>query len=188
MTDSDMAAAHRTTAHRTTAPSARPAFRLRGTAYKTMLVLHVLTSVGWFGLAVAVVFCWIAAEAAADQGLAHALYLTIAQLPWLTVPVGLAAIITGGVLGLWTRYGLIRYWWVIIKIIIAVAVVVSDGLLTGESAHVAAVGHTSEPVLYGSTTAHVVVLALAAVLSVFKPIGRTPWRRRSSLRATTALL
>lgn len=172
------------TANRTPAPSARPAFRLRGNAYKTTLVLHVLMSVGWFGLSVAVVFFWITAKATSDQGLAHALYLTIAQLPWLTVPAGLAAIVTGGLLGLGTRYGLVKYWWVVIKILIAAIVVITDGTLTGELAHAAAVNHTSQPVLYGSTTAHTVVLVLASVLSVFKPPGRTPWGAARSSRTT----
>lgn len=178
MPDSDTA-----TAHRTPAPRARSAFRLRGKAYKTMLVLHVLTSVGWFGMAVAVVFFWITAKATTDQGLARALYLTIARLPWLTVPAGLAAIVTGGLLGLGTRYGLMKYWWVVIKILIAAIVVITDGTLTGDLAYAAAVNHTSEPVLYGSTTAHAVVLVLASVLSVFKPPGLVPWTRARSSRA-----
>jgi hypothetical protein len=169
-------------AHGTPAPSARPAFRLRGTAYKAALVLHVLTSVGWFGLAVAVVFCWITAKTTADQGLAHALYLAIAQMPWLSVPAGLTATVTGALLSLGTRYGLVRYWWVIGKILIAAAVLITEGTLTGALAHAAAVNHTSEPALYGITAAHVLVLVLATVLSVFKPAGRTPWTRRSSLR------
>jgi len=38
-------------------------------------------------------------------------------------------------------------------------------------------GVTSPP-LYGSIIAHVVLLAVATVLSVFKPKGRTPWGRR----------
>jgi hypothetical protein len=170
------------------ARSARPAFRLRGGAYKTTLVLHVLTSVGWFGLAVAAVFCWITAKATADKGLAHALYVVIAQLPWLSVPAGLAAVVTGALLGLGTRHGLVRSWWVTGKILIATAVLVSDGTLTGALAHAAAVNRTSEPVLYGSTTAHAAVLVLATVLAVFKPPGRTPWTRRSSLRSTITRL
>lgn len=95
-------------------------------------------------------------------------------MPWLTVPAGLAAIVTGGLLSLGTRYGLTKYWWLVIKILIAAIVVTTDGTLTGELAHAAAVNHTSGPVLCGSTTAHTVVLVLASVLSVFKPPGRTP--------------
>jgi hypothetical protein len=164
--------------------SARPAFRLHRTAFKTVLILHVLTSVGWFGLATAVVFFWVTARATADQGLARALYVAIAELPWISVPAGLAAAVTGAMLGLGTRYGLVKYWWVTGKILIAAAVLITDGTLTGALAHAAAVNHTSEPVLYGSTSAHAVVLVLASVLSVFKPAGRTPWVRRSQLGIT----
>lgn len=75
-------------------------------------------------------------------------------MPWLTVPAGLAAIVTGGLLSLGTRYGLTKYWWLVIKILIAAIVVTTDGTLTGELAHAAAVNHTSGPVLCGSTTAY----------------------------------
>jgi hypothetical protein len=96
-------------------------------------------------------------------------------MPWLSVPAGILAVVTGTVLGLGTTYGLIRHWWVVAKIVIAVAVIVTDALLVIKAAHDAAV--TGEPAtpLYGSTIAHVVVLALATVLAVFKPRGRTPW-------------
>jgi hypothetical protein len=68
--------------------------------------------------------------------------------------------------------------WVIAKIIIAVAVVVTDVLIVVAVAHDAAVSGQAQPPLYGSTIAHVVVLAVATVLSVFKPWGRTPWVSR----------
>ena len=42
------------------------------------------------------------------------------------------------------------------------------------------------PPLYGSTIAHVVVLGVATVLSVFKPRGRTPWGRRQLVGGETS--
>jgi hypothetical protein len=152
-------------------------FRLRGRAHKAALTAHVLASVGWFGIAVLVAFCGLAAAAADDPSLIAALYRTMETTPWLSIPTGLMAIATGTLLGLGTAFGLVRYWWVVAKITIAVAVVVTDAVLVRVVTHDAVVSGTAAPPLYGSTIAHVVVLAVATTLSVFKPRGRTPWAR-----------
>jgi vacuolar-type H+-ATPase subunit I/STV1 len=154
------------------------AFRLRRRPQKVALTTHILSSVGWFGIAIAVAFCAIAAAVSDDDALSRALYRTLETLPWLSIPAGITAVGTGSLLGLGTTYGLVRYWWVIAKIIIAVAVVVTDVLIVVAVAHDAAVSGQAQPPLYGSTIAHVVVLAVATVLSVFKPWGRTPWVSR----------
>jgi hypothetical protein len=159
-------------------PAARPAarFRLRRRAHKVALTAHILTSVGWFGVAFAVAFCGIGAVATNDPNVSRALYRVIEVAPWLSIPTGLGAFATGILLSLGTTYGLVRHWWVITKIVIAAAVVVTDAVLVGRvAADAVLTNHASAP-LYGSTIAHVVVLAAATVLSVFKPWGRTPWR------------
>lgn len=154
----------------------RPLFRMPGHARKGALTLHVLTSVGWFGIAVAVVFCLIVARTTSDQALGHALYLAIGVTPWVAVPAGLAGTATGAVLGLSSRYGLIRNWWVFGKLIITAVVVLTDAVVTGSLANAAVTGRLSPALMYAYTMGHVLLLALATVLSVFKPRGRTPWK------------
>jgi hypothetical protein len=161
---------------------AQPRFRLRRGAHKTALVAHVLSSVGWFGVAVVVAFAGLAAALTGDRSLARALYRTMETVPWLSIPVGLLAIATGVVLSVGTRYGLVRHWWVIAKIVIAIAVVVTDAVIVSHVAHDAAATGSPTAPLYGSTIAHVVMLAVATVLSVFKPGGRTAWGRRRLTR------
>jgi hypothetical protein len=159
-------------AARTAAP---PTFRLRGRSHKIALSAHVLTSVGWFGVAVAIALCGLVAAATGDDGLASALRRTMAVAPWLTIPMGVASALTGAVLGLGTAHGVVRHWWVVAKEVILVAVVLTDGLLVAPVAHHAASTGAATPPLYGSTIAHVALLGAATVLSVFKPRGRTPW-------------
>lgn len=165
-------------ARRTSRPRRPDAFRLRGAPRKAALILHVLASVGWFGLAVAIVVCVVAAHATADQAFAHALYRVMAASPWLSVPAGLAAGATGTLVGLGSRYGLIRHWWVVVKTLLTVAVVVTDAFLVTALTRAAAATGEAAPPLYGSTCAHVVVLVIATALSVVKPGGLTPWSRR----------
>jgi hypothetical protein len=159
-------------------------FRLRGRARKVALTVHVLASVGWFGVAVVLAFCVLVAGNTADRTLALALYRTMQTAPWLSIPVGVAAVASGATLGLGTTFGLIRHWWVVAKIAIATAVIVTDAVLFRTLAHHAVVtGHSPRP-LYGISIAHVVVLAIAVMVSVFKPRGLTPWGRNR--RATTS--
>jgi hypothetical protein len=96
--------------------------------------------------------------------------------------VGFLAVATGVLLGIGTTWGLVRHWWVVAKIAIAVAVIATDAVIVGRAAHDAAAGESGAP-LTGPTVAHVVVLAVATVLSVFKPRGRTPRGRRLLTRS-----
>jgi hypothetical protein len=151
-------------------------FRLRGRAHKAALTAHVLSSVGWFGIAVTVAFAAITAGVTGDGELAHALYRTIEVAPLLSIPLGLVAVATGTLLGLGTKWGLVRHWWVVAKIAISAAVIVTDAFVVGSAARDVAAGGAANG-LYGPVIAHVVVLAAATVLSVFKPRGRTPFGR-----------
>ena len=159
--------------------------RLRGRAHKLALTAHILGGVGWFGGAVLVAFCVLGAASTSDRTLARALYRTVQTAPWLSVPLGLVAVATGVVLGVGTRWGLIRHWWVVAKIAIAFVVIVTDPLLIARGAHEALNTGSPPDWLFGPTIAHVVVLGVATALSVFKPRGRTPWGRLRSRAEST---
>jgi len=160
-------------------------FRLRGRAHKAVLTAHVLASVGWFGIAVLVAFCAITASSAGDPDYADALYRVVETAPWLSIPVGLLAVATGVLLSLGTIYGFVRYWWVVTKIVIAVAVIVTDPLVLAAAARDALAGNADGVIQ--PAIAHCVMLAIATVLSVFKPFGRTPWGKRVLARARDRL-
>jgi len=174
------------TLSRTPTNQPRGAFRLRGRGRKVTLTAHVLASVGWFGVATAVAVCAIVTATTGDATFSHALYRVIEASPWLSIPVGVAAVATGTLLGLGTSFGLIRHWWVVAKIAIALAVITTDAVLVGSAAHAALISPNPPSPLYGSTIAHVLVLAIATVLSVFKPGGRTPKGRRAITPAAAA--
>lgn len=162
----------------------QPRFRLRGRAHKLALTAHILTSVGWFGIAVAVAVGAITAASTSDPSLSRALYRAVEITPWLSIPVGLTAVATGVVLSLGTRFGLIRHWWVVAKIAISLAVIVTDAVVVAQLAHDAVLSGGATDTVYHGTIAHVVVLTIATVLSVFKPRGRTPWGRRREAVST----
>jgi ABC-type spermidine/putrescine transport system permease subunit II len=147
------------------------------TGRKVLLVLHVLASVGWFGIAGLVAFLLIAARSTGGADMARALYQSVETSVWLSVPAGLLAAVTGVLLGLGTKWGLARYWWVLAKEVIVVPVVVTDLLLVAPGAHDAARGQLSGRLL-DPALAHCVVLTAATVLSLVKPFGRIRAARR----------
>jgi hypothetical protein len=158
--------------------SAPTSFRLRGASHKVALTAHVLSSVGWFGVAVLVAFCGVAASVTGDPSLPVAFYRTMQTALWISIPAGIVAVITGVVLSLGTKWGIVRHWWVVAKIVIAIAVIVTDSTIIASAASTAAsTGAASSPLRDG-TIAHCIVLAGATALSVFKPKGRTPYGRR----------
>jgi hypothetical protein len=165
------------------APAPRPA-RARATAersrrlprplHRAVLATHVLSSVGWFGVAVTVAFA-AAVGSTSDE---LAVYELIRSSLWLTVPLGLTSAATGIVLSLTTRWGLVRHWWVVAKEAITLAAIVTDVLVVAPAMARAVDGGT--PVgIPGPVYAHVAVLGIATVLSVVKPRARTPLGARS---------
>jgi hypothetical protein len=139
-------------------------------------VAHVLSSVGWFGVAGMVLFLLLVAgsSGAAD---ARAIYRVVETSLWLSVPIAAVAGLTGLLLGLGTPWGLAKHWWVVLKEIAFVPLVVTDLLVVAPSVHDAARGGPTAG-LFDPAIAHCVVLALATVVSILKPFGRTPHGRR----------
>ena len=153
------------------------AFHLARTPRKVVLLAHVLASVGWFGVAVAIAAAGITAAATGDATLPPLLYRVMADAVWLTIPMGLLALTTGTILGLGTKWGVVQHWWVVVKVAITTAVLVTDPLVVARAANRALDSGSAPRPLYGSTIAHCVMLTIATALSMLKPGGRTPWAR-----------
>jgi hypothetical protein len=98
----------------------RPRFRLGRRWRQVLLLIHIVSGVGWLGIDLAVAPLAITGLAASDGGLAAACYLAIAVLVPATVPsLALTMTATGILLGWGTQWGLLRYWWVAVKLVLA---------------------------------------------------------------------
>ncbi|MGW4112644.1 hypothetical protein ACWEFJ_17380 [Actinosynnema sp. NPDC004786] len=145
---------------------------MRPNARKSWVLLHVITSVGWLGVTIGML---VLALAAFD---APQLYQAMSLLgDAVVLPLALAALVTGVVLSLGTKWGLVRHKWVLAKFALTVVAVVATTFSLRSALHEAAdgvVGTAGGDVL----TAACVSLTLYTVntaLSVFKPWGRTRW-------------
>ena len=165
-------------------PTPARRFRLGRRARKVTLTAHLLSAVGWFGSAVCIAVFVLIAGRTHDPTLSHALYRAVDAGLVITLVAGVTAIGTGVILSIGTPWGLLLHWWIVAKLLIAITVVVTDVVIV-RLAVTDAIEHAGAPhVLYGATVAHVVVLAAAVALAVFKPWGRTPRGGRLATRTT----
>ena len=159
---------------------------------RLILVTHVMTSVGFPGAVAA--FLVLAIVGVTDVGAAPAAYIAMAIVTWdVIVPLAAAALLIGIVTSLGTPWGLVRFYWVIVKLVltvIALAVLLAQtgtidmladtarrGDVTGlADARAAMILHAAGGLL---------VLIVATVLSIYKPRGLTPYGRRKTSPASS---
>lgn len=164
---------------------------------KALVAAHAVSSAAWVGIGVVFVALSVVALTTTDLRSVHVTYALMETfdqtlLPWANV----ATTLTGVALGLTTKWGLVRYWWVATKLGISVAILVMafgflhDAVVAGveESERllrtggtVAQIGAHADVVLWGFTVA-LLSLVGALLLSLYKPGGKTPRGRRQAAR------
>lgn len=154
---------------------------------KLALTVHVVVSVGWIGTIAGFFVLAVAGLASADMQLAQAAYRTMNLVTWvLIVPLGFAALLSGIVSSIGTSWGLFRYWWVVVKLIVTV---LSTLILMVHTSVIGMLSQAGEaalsPGLFGqrlqmalASGAAIAALILLTVLSLYKPPGLTAYGLR----------
>src|SRR5919112_5877794 len=94
-------------------------WRLGARTRKGVLVVHIVSAGVWIGIDVVmavVIFTALLADEDNTKALCYRALELFAVWPLLTT--GLVCLASGVVLGLGTKYGLVRYWWVAIKLVL----------------------------------------------------------------------
>lgn len=155
----------------------------RGTLRKAFLLLHIVSAGAWIGIDVVLgvlVGVILLSEDAPTIAVSYQALELFAVWPLLIA--GVSCLASGVALGMVTRYGLVRYWWVVVKLLLNVVLVLlvafalrptmlgaaDTGRMIAEGAPVVVV--TSE--LFAPPIVSTLALLFAFVLSVFKPWGR----------------
>ena len=156
---------------------------------KLGLLAHITTSVGWLGAVLGFLALAVAGMTGSDIGMVRAAYLGMEwTLRYAIVPLSVASLAIGIGQSLLSPWGLLRYWWVVVKLVMTIGATLVLLLYTQTMSHlVVAAGDASasisdlrqlafSPVLHAGAGA--LVLLGANVLSVYKPRGLTPygWR------------
>jgi hypothetical protein len=169
-------------------------FRLGARMRRIVLTVHVVVSVAWIGVDACLLALGLTGVLSSDPMLQRAVYLVVGRIgTYFIAPASLGALVTGLVLGLGTKWGLVRYRWVAVKLAMGVVLTVGGNLvilwrLRDAAAQVAggvapaAVG--ARYLVIGSSTAGTALLVTATVLSIYKPWGCTRRGRRPVPTAT----
>src|ERR671916_560875 len=161
---------------------------------KFALTAHITLAVGWIGAVAGYMALDVAAATSQDAQTLRAAYLAMEFIAWyVVIPLALASLLSGLVMSLGTRWGLVRHYWVLISLlltVIATIVLLAETQTISYFANVAADPTASGDDLraLGSTLVHsvggTVVLIVVLVLNVYKPRGMTRygWRKQREER------
>jgi hypothetical protein len=168
-------------------------WRMSPALRKSVLVLHIVLSIGWMGVDIALLVLLFTARTTDDVNLVVSAFNAIRMIvPVAVPPLSLGILATGLLLGLGTPWGLVRYWWVSVKLLLSLimTVLVFTSLVPGVSSMAILAATTgSADVVRGSLgnaptqllfppIVSFAMLGVATILSVFKPWSRTPWSIR----------
>jgi hypothetical protein len=163
---------------------------------KFVLTTHIASSVGLLGAIAGFLALALVGLASQDGSTVRAAYLAMELIAWFViVPLAFASLLVGIVQSLATPWGLFRYWWVLVKLLLTVFVTIVLLLkmeLISYVAGVAAVTVLSSADLRAARIELVLhagggllVLLVPLALSVYKPQGMTRygWRKQHEQRA-----
>ncbi len=166
---------------------------------KLALTAHVTSSVGWLGAVAGFLALAVAGLTSQDAQMVRAAYLAMEPITWFViVPLSLASLLTGLVQSLGTTWGLVRHYWVLVKLLLTVAATIVLLVHTQPINHIA--GVAAETTLFSADLGRVriqlvvasgaalVVLLVATTLSVYKPRGMTRYGRRKRYEQRTVLV
>ena len=160
------------------------------------LTAHVTCSIGWLGAVVVFLALAVIGLTSPHAPTVRGAYLVMEPAAWsVLLPLACASLLTGLVQSLGTGWGLARHYWVLAKLLINVVTTLVLLLYLPTFAAMAAVAgapgsdlaavRNPSPVIHAG--AALVLLLIAAALSVYKPRGLTRygWRRRQQERDRT---
>ncbi len=157
---------------------------------KLVLTAHVVSSVGWLGAVAVFLALAVAGLSSQDADVVRASYVAMESIGWLVlIPLSLASLLTGLVQSLRTNWGLFRHYWVLMKLLINVVASIVLVMYMQTLGHLADVAtkttaasgdlnglRSPSPVLHAGVA--LLLLLVAATLSVYKPRGLTRYGQR----------
>jgi hypothetical protein len=160
------------------------------------LTAHLACSVGWIGAVIAYLTLVVAAMNSQDAQTVRAAWIAMELTGWYAiVPLALAALLTGLVLSLGTKWGLFRHYWVLFTLVLTVfattILLLHLPTVSAFAGIVAETDSTDVGRLRGGLSGELfhagvglLVLLVIHILNVYKPRGLTPygWRKQQEER------
>lgn len=160
--------------------------RIPPTARKALLTLHLVTSLGWLGADLTLLTLGVAAQRGADPAVVYPVAALIGTV--LFAPLSVLVWLIGVASALLTPWGLLRYRWVLFKLVITTVMVgLVLFLLTPNLRHAGALGAAlparDRADLVIAPAVSTSLMIIATVLSTYKPWGRRPAARAAAAGA-----
>jgi hypothetical protein len=166
----------------------KPAMLMKPALRRLALLFHLTTSIGWLGGVAAFLVLAITGVASHKLQVVRAAYVAMSlTVSYAIVPLALGSLLTGIISALGTKWGLARYYWVLVKLALTIFAVIVLLVQLEPIGHLAQAA--ADPSL--SITAHpdrarplihaaggMVVLLVVQVLGVYKPWGMTQYGSR----------
>lgn len=158
------------------------------------LSVHLTCSVGWIGAVIAYLGLGMAATRSSTPATVRSAWGAMEIIGWyVLIPLALGSWATGLLMALGTRWGLFRYYWVLVASILTTLAVVVLLLHMPDVSSVAGAVATAEAGdldSYGGDLFHaglaLVLLLFIQVLNLYKPPGITRYGWRKSNRERLA--
>jgi hypothetical protein len=173
-------------------PERFASWRLSAAQRKVVLLLHIVTGIGWMGADIVLFILLYTGLTTNDGAVAASSYTAVRLFVPVAVPVlSIAVLATGLLLGWGSKWGVLRYWWVLIKFVMSTLMVflvvfslvpgvndlgTPDATMSADAVR-ASLGDAPTQMLFPPIVSFL-MLATAAILSVFKPWRRTPWSKQ----------
>jgi hypothetical protein len=163
---------------------------------KGLLAAHLAVSVGWLGAIVPYLALGVTAVTSRDPATVRAAWLSMERIGWYAiVPLALASLSTGLIMGLATPWGLFRHYWVLISLLLTVVATIGLLLHMPTVSLLARMAQEADAVdLIGGmggdlfhATSGLLILLVVQALNVFKPAGLTRygWRKQREERTVS---
>jgi len=150
---------------------------------------HLTSSAGWVGAVIAFLALAVIGLTSQDEATVRGAYLVMAPAAWFVlVPLAHASLLSGVALSLGTTWGLIRHYWVVLKLGITVFCTVILLIYMGTFRQMAGVaadpivelGLVRNPSPMVHAVLALILLLVATGLAVYKPFGMTPYGTRKA--------
>lgn len=156
---------------------------------------HVTSSVGWLGAVVVFLALAVIGLTGESEMAVRGVYLVMAPAAWFVlVPLAHVSLLSGTALSLGTDWGLVRHYWVVVKLVITAVATVILLIYMGTFRQMAGVAadpivelgmvRNPSPVVHAILA--LIVLLVATVLGIYKPFGMTAYGKRQHSERQTA--
>ena len=161
---------------------------------KFALTAHLTFSVGWIGTVLAYLGLGVSAVAGEEGRTIRAAWTAMEVIGWyVIVPLALGSLVTGLVMALGTKWGLIRHYWVVFSLgltVFAAVILLLHMPTVSTTAEEAQRAERAALESLGGDLFHpalgLVVLLVVHFLNIYKPPGLTPYGQRKERVSTGA--